>query len=136
MLGGPAVAGLAAVVVGPDDLVAEVVAAEDFVEQDLGVVRLAGVEMEEERAGGGEEAVSFEEARAEEGEVVVEGVGVVGRGVLGDFVAGVAEAVAGFGDGVCGGSFTPAGKLAGGPARRAVMRVRFWGWPVLKGGSM
>ena len=43
---------------------------------------------------GVEEAAGFDEARAEEGEVVVEGVGVDGRGDGGGLVAGVAEAVA------------------------------------------
>ena len=78
MLGGPAFGGARAVVVGPDDFVLEACAAEDLVEQDLAVVDFAGVEVEEERAGGGEDAVGFDEARAEEGEVVVEGVGVAG----------------------------------------------------------
>jgi len=69
---------LAAVVVGPDDFVDEGLAAEDGVEEDLGVVGLAVVDVEEERAGGGEEAVGFFEARADEGGEVVECVGVGG----------------------------------------------------------
>ncbi len=46
----PARFGARAVVVRPDDLVQEAVAAEDLVEQDLAVVRLAVVEVEVERA--------------------------------------------------------------------------------------
>ena len=82
MLGGPAFGGARAVVVGPDDFVLEAGAAEDFVEHDLAVVDFAGVDVEEERAGGGEDAVGFDEAGAEEAEVVVEGVGVVGAAGL------------------------------------------------------
>ena len=46
----PAALGARAVVVGPDDLVEEALAAEDLVEEHLGVVRLARVEMQVERA--------------------------------------------------------------------------------------
>ena len=72
MLGGPAAVRAGAVVVGPDDLVEEALAPEDGVEQDLAVVDLAVVDVEVERAVGGEDAVRLDEARLEEGEVVVE----------------------------------------------------------------
>ncbi len=42
------------------------VAAEDFVEHDFAVVDFAVVDVEEEGAGGGEDAVGFDHARAEE----------------------------------------------------------------------
>ena len=51
--------GLAAVVVGPDDLVDKGGAAEDAVEQDFDVVDFAVVDVEEEGAVGGEDAVGF-----------------------------------------------------------------------------
>ena len=80
VLGGPAAFGAAAVVVGPDDLVEEAGAPEDAVQQHLAVVRLAVVDVEVEGAVGGEDAVSLDEARGEEGEVVVEGVVEGARG--------------------------------------------------------
>ena len=80
MLGRPALAGLRAVVVRPDELVQEAVAPEQRVEQHLGVVRLAVVEVEVERAVVGEQAPRLEQARLEEGPVVVEPV-VVGAQV-------------------------------------------------------
>ena len=104
VLGGPALGGARTVVVRPDDFVLETGAAggrgrgEDFVEQHLAVVDFARVDVEEERAGGGEDAVGFGEAGAEEAEVVVEGVGVAGGvgGALGAIaVAAEAGAVAG-----------------------------------------
>ena len=53
---------------------------EDFVEHDFAVVDFARVDVQEEGAGGGEDAVGFDHARAEEADVVVEDVGVDGRG--------------------------------------------------------
>jgi len=50
VLRGPAALRLGAVVVRPDDLVQEALAAEELVEQELGVMGLAVVEMEIERA--------------------------------------------------------------------------------------
>ena len=76
VLGGPAAFCARAVVVGPDDLVLEAGAAEDFVEQDLAVVDFAGVDVKEEAAGGGEDAVGFSQAGAQEAEIVSEAVGV------------------------------------------------------------
>ncbi len=78
VLGRPAFAGAGAVVVGPDDLVLEAGAAEDRVEHDLAVVYLARVDVEEERAVGGEDAVRFDHAGTEEADEVVEAVGVAG----------------------------------------------------------
>jgi len=95
VLGGPALGGAGAVVVGPDDLVLEAGAGEDFVKQDLAVVNLARVYMEEEGTRGSEDAVGFFEAWAEEGEVVVEGVGVGGVWGKGFFSAVAVSAEAG-----------------------------------------
>ena len=94
VLGGPAIARLAAIVVGPDDLIAEAGAAEYLVEQNFGVVGFAWVEMQEERAGGFEQPMGFNESRTEEGEVVVEVVGVGGRGQRLDLITSTAEAIA------------------------------------------
>ena len=82
VLGGPAFGGAGAVVVGPDDLVLEPVAAEDLVEQDFAVVDFAVVDVEEEGAGGCEDAVGFDEAGAEKAEEVVEAIAVTFASVL------------------------------------------------------
>ena len=76
VLGGPAFGGSCAVVVGPDDLVLEAVATKDLVEHDLAVVDFAVVDVEEEGAGGREDSVRFDQARAQEAEEVVEAVAV------------------------------------------------------------
>jgi len=82
VLGGPALGAACAVVVRPDDFVLEAgsaspaIAGKDFVEQDFAVVDFARVDVEEEGTGGGEDAMRFEEAWAQETEVVVEGIGV------------------------------------------------------------
>ena len=76
MLGRPFLVGAAAVIVGPDDLVEEAVAAEDAVEEHLAVVDFAVVDVEVERAAGGEQAVGLDQARLEEGEEIVEEIGV------------------------------------------------------------
>ena len=69
----------AAVVVGPDDLVEEALAAEELVEHDLDVVRLAVVEVDVERPVLGEQRGAPRSSRGtQEAEVVVEGV-VVGE---------------------------------------------------------
>ena len=78
VLGRPAGARLGAVVVGPDDLVEEALAAEELVEQQLAVVRLAVVDVEVQRAVGREQAADLAQARLEEREVVVERVAVGG----------------------------------------------------------
>ena len=78
MLRRPAAARLGAVVVGPDQLVEEALAAEQLVEQQLAVVRLAPVDVEVERAGGVQQAAHLAQARLEEAEVVVERVAVGG----------------------------------------------------------
>jgi hypothetical protein len=95
VFGGPAGSGTGAVIVGPDDFVDEGVATEDEVEEDLAVVDLSIVDVEEEAAIGMKEAMGFDEARFEEGEVVVEEVWVF----LGtDLDVAVAESMeAGFG---------------------------------------
>ena len=59
-----------AVVVGPDDLVQEAVAAEQPVEEDLGVVDLAGVEVQVEGPVGSERAPRRFDPRSEEAEIV------------------------------------------------------------------
>ena len=92
VLGGPLFGGTRAVVVGPDDLVLEGVAAEDLVEKDFAVVDFAIVDMEEERAGGGEDAMGLGEAGAEESEEVVELIAVAGVGVDGEDFGAVATA--------------------------------------------
>src|SRR3954452_13669685 len=71
VLGRPAPPRPAPVVVGPDDLVEEALAAEEAVERDLDVVRFARVEVDVERAVGGERAPDLRQARHEEAEVVV-----------------------------------------------------------------
>src|SRR5690606_38095734 len=83
MLARPAPARLAAVVVGPDDLVEKALAAEERVEENLGVVRLAIVEMQIERAVVGEQPPRLLEARLEELPVVLEAV-VVAQDVPAD----------------------------------------------------
>lgn len=80
MLGRPAAPAARAVVIGPDDLVEEVLATEDLVEQQLAVVRLAVVDVEVERARLVEQSVRVSQARFEEGEEVRELVGVRGLG--------------------------------------------------------
>ena len=95
MFGGPAFGGACAVVVGPDDLVLEAGASEDLVEQHFAVVDFAWVDMEEEGAGGGEDAVGFLESGADKAEEIVEGVGVAGEGVGGDFCAVACSSEAG-----------------------------------------
>ena len=92
VLGRPAVARLAAVVVGPDQLVEEAVAAEQLVQQQLAVVRLAVVDVEVQRPLGGEQAADLAQARLEEGEVVVERVAVGGLLQEPGRVAAAAEA--------------------------------------------
>ncbi len=91
---GPSSAGACAVVVGPDDLILERGAAEDGVEHDLDVVDFAGVDVDEEAAGGTEEAMGFGEAGAKEFKVVGKGVVVAGVWVEGglDAVAAAPEA--------------------------------------------
>ena len=106
VLGGPFLAGAGAVVVGPDDLVLEAgsagaaVEGEDLVEQDLAVVDFARIDVKEEGAVWGEDAVGLFEARLEESEEVVEGIGIAGERVCGDLgtvaLAGESGAVAGF----------------------------------------
>ena len=78
MLGRPAPARLGAVVVGPDQLVQEAVAAEQVVQQQLHVVGLARVEVHVQRAGLVQQPPRLPQPRLEEAEVVVEAV-VVGR---------------------------------------------------------
>ena len=92
MLGRPAVLGLRAVVVRPDDLVEERLAAEEGVEQDLRVVRLAVIEMEVQRPVVGEEAPRLDEPRLEEAPVVVEAVVVLQEVALDALVAAPLEA--------------------------------------------
>jgi len=93
VFGGPAFGGAGSVVVGPDDFVLEAVASEDFVEHDFAVVDFAVVDVEEERAGGGEDAVRFDHARAKEAEEIFEGVSIARRGrMVGDDVGAVSSA--------------------------------------------
>ena len=74
MLGRPAVPRSPAVVVGPDDLVHERRPAENAVELDLAVVRLARVQVHEQRPVGLQQPARLLQAGAEEGRVVVERV--------------------------------------------------------------
>ena len=90
MLRGPAPLRLGAVVVGPDDLVQEALAAEELVEQKLRVVRLAVVEVKVERAARGEQSAQLANPGLEEAQVVVERVRVRG---LAEEPAGVAAAL-------------------------------------------
>ena len=82
MLGGPALGGARAVVVGPDDLVLKAgatrtaVQRKDLIEHHLGVVHLARVDVQKERTGGRENAVRLHHARAQEADVVVKAVAV------------------------------------------------------------
>ena len=90
---------------------------------NFAVVDLAVVDVEEERAGGGEDAVSFDHAGAEEAEEVVEGVAVAGgAGVLGDDFGAVAAAAEAY-------------AVAGRASRMVLICVRLCRLPVLKGGS-
>jgi hypothetical protein len=116
---GPALLRARAVVVGPDDLVEEVLAAEDLVEQELAVVSLAIVDVEVERSRRSKDAPTIDQARLQEGEVVGELIEVRGLGEQTARVAPSAEAdpVAGL---VC--------LRREGPSRLLL--------PVLKGGSM
>lgn len=84
VLGRPFFCGACAVVIGPDDLVLEGVAAEDLVEKDFAVVNFAIVDVKKERAGGGEDSMGFDESRAKEAEEVVEPIAVAGVGVAGE----------------------------------------------------
>jgi hypothetical protein len=72
VLGGPSLLGSSAVVVGPDDLVEETLAAEDLIEQQLAVMRLSIVDVEVEGAARCEQSVSFAQPWLKEREVVVE----------------------------------------------------------------
>ena len=120
VLGRPAAPRAPAVVVGPDDLVQEAAAAEDLVEQQLAVVRLAVVDVEVERALLAEQAVGVLQPRGEEREVVVEAVAVArAREQLGP-VAPPAEADA----------------LGAPGRRRRAACAAPGGGPVLNGGSM
>ena len=89
VLRGPAVLGAGAVVVGPDDLVQEALAAEDRVEHDLGVVHLTVVQVQVEGAVVGEQPPGLDEARFQEGPVVAERVVVLVQRAL-DRVVGAA----------------------------------------------
>ena len=76
VLGRPAALGARAVVVGPDDLVQEALAAEDLVEEHLAVVRLARVDVDVQRPVLREHPPRLAQPRLEKAEVVVEAVGV------------------------------------------------------------
>src|SRR5262252_2592454 len=117
MLGWPASCRPAAVVVGPDDLVEEALAPEDAVEEDLAVVHLAIVDVEVERAVGGESAIGLAEARLQEGEIVVEAVGIGARAHLHRVVAVSLEADA-IAEGAAHGLDTGVGLGAAGIERR------------------
>jgi len=102
VLGGPTVARLRAVVVRPDQLVEEALAAEQLVEQQLAVVRLAVVDVEVQRPLGREQPPHLAQPRLEEAEVVVELVAVGRLAQQPRRVAPAAEAdavPAGVGDG-------------------------------------
>ncbi len=74
VLGRPAALGPCPVVVGPDDLVQERLAAEDRIEHDLGVVHLAVVEVHVQRAIVGQQPPGLTQARLQERPVVIERV--------------------------------------------------------------
>lgn len=76
VLGRPFFTRTGAVVVCPDDLVEERLAAKDGVEENFTVVDLAVVDVEVEAAVGLEQAVRFGQAGLEKSQVVVEDVGV------------------------------------------------------------
>ena len=76
VLGRPAGLGAAAVVVGPDDLVDEGVAAENLVQHHLAIVDFPVIDVEEKAAVVIQHAVCLLHAGAEEPDVVVEDVGV------------------------------------------------------------
>ena len=113
VLGRPALAGLGAVVVRPDQLVEEAVAAEQSVEQHLRVVRLAVVEMQVQRAVVGEQAPRLFEPRLEEAPVVVEPVVVGAKVAAQPLVLATVEAAA---DDRCG--ISPPRDCNGAPNRR------------------
>ena len=80
VLGGPPTPRLAAVVVGPDQLVQEGVAAEDLVQQQLAVVGLAVVDVKVERAVRRQQLTGARNPGREERKVVGERI-VVAQGV-------------------------------------------------------
>ena len=113
MLGGPAAARLGAVVVGPDQLVEERVAAEQLVEQQLAVVRLAVVDVEVQRPVRGQQLARARQPRLQERQVVGERVVVAERLQQPRPVAPAAEA-----DTVAGAvGRPPTASAASGPAR-------------------
>src|SRR5205085_9509344 len=74
VLSGPAPFRPRAVVVGPHDLVQEAVAPEDFVQRDLDVVRLPGIEMDVQRSALREQLARLAQEGLEPADVVIEGV--------------------------------------------------------------
>ena len=121
VLGGPTPLRPAAIVVGPDDLVDEARPAEDAVQHHLAVVRLAVIDMEEERARVGEHPMGLVQARLEEGQVVVEAIPITGLAERGRPIALALE----------GRSCPPAASLL-----RPEGHPRLGCGPVLKGGSI
>ena len=118
VLRGPPAGGPRAVVVRPDDLVEEALAAEQRVEQHLRVVDLALVEVEVEGAVLRQEAPRLLEPRLEERPVVGERVVVARDRALHDVVGAAVEAHPGAADGVVAGDRRAAQLLAAGVERR------------------
>jgi len=92
VLGRPAALRPGSVVIGPDQLVEETGAAEDLVQQQLAVVRLAVVDVEVEGPLRSEQAVSMTQAGLEERQIVIEAVLIAVRLQLLGPVARTAEA--------------------------------------------
>ena len=70
VFGRPAILWLAAVVVGPDDLIQEAFATEQRIEQNLGVMRFAVVEVQIEGAGFAQHAPGLLKSRLEKTPVI------------------------------------------------------------------
>ncbi len=92
VLGRPFLARASAVIVSPDDLIQERVATKDLVEQKLAVMHLAVIDVEIKTGVWLEDAVSLHQPRLEEGQVVVENVGISFRAELDRLVAPPLEA--------------------------------------------
>jgi len=92
VLGRPAALGAAPVVVGPDDLVEEAVAAEHRVEEHLRVVRLPVVQVQVEGPGVRQQTPGLLEAGLQEVPVVLEGVVVPEHRAADRLVAASSEA--------------------------------------------
>ena len=87
MLGRPLLLCPPAVIISPDDLVEETIAAKDLVQQHLAVMHFAVIDVEIQRAMRSKQTVGLFQARGKKGQVVVKDVGVGLRPQLDGLVA-------------------------------------------------